>query len=209
MARYIRPVCKLCRREGQKLFLKGDRCYAGKCAISRREYAPGQHGKGRAKLSEYGLQLRAKQKTKRYYGILEKQFRNYYELAESMKEGKTGENLLKILELRLDNIVYRLGWSNSRPEARQLVTHGHFKVNGKRVDIPSFIAKTGDVITICEKSKDSPKIKTVLEANGSRPVPKWLESNKELCEAKILDRPLREDIDLDVEETLIVELYSK
>lgn len=209
MARYIGPVCRLCRREGQKLFLKGDRCYTGKCAITRRSYAPGQHGKGRKKLSEYGLQLRAKQKTRRYYGILEKQFRNYYELAEGVKEGKTGENLLAILESRLDNVVYRLGWGGSRPEARQLVMHGHFMVNGKRVDIPSFLTKPGDIISICEGSRDISKIKSVLEANSSRPLPKWLESSNESFEAKVLSKPTREDIDLDVEETLIVELYSK
>ena len=149
MARYTGAVCRICRREGQKLFLKGERCYTGKCAISRRSYAPGQHGQGRKKVSEYGLQLRAKQKTRRYYGVLEKQFRHYYDLATRVKEGKTGENLLAILETRLDNVVYRLGWASSRAEARQLVVHGHFMVNGRRVDIPSYLVSVGDVVSIC------------------------------------------------------------
>jgi small subunit ribosomal protein S4 len=209
MARYTGAVCRLCRREGQKLFLKGERCYTGKCAFARRSYAPGQHGQGRKKSSEYGLQLRAKQKTRRYYGVLENQFAHYYEMATSMKEGKKGENLLAILESRLDNIIYRLGWANSRAEARQLVVHKHFSVNGQKVNIPSFLVKVGDVISINEKSRDNVKIKAVLEANGSRPVPKWLELNSEKFEAKKIAMPAREDIDLDVEETLIVELYSK
>lgn len=209
MARYTGAVCRLCRREGQKLFLKGERCYTGKCSVSKRSYAPGQHGQGRKKTSEYGLQLRAKQKTKRYYGVLERQFRHYYELAEAIKEGKTGENLLSILESRLDNVIYRLGWGSSRPEARQLVMHGHFTVNGSRVDIPSYIVRTGDVISICEKSRSSQKIKSILEVNGARPVVKWLEVKNEAFEAKVIAPPTREDIDLEVEETLIVELYSK
>lgn len=209
MARYTGAVCRLCRREGQKLFLKGDRCYTGKCGITRRSYAPGQHGQGRKKVSEYGLQLRAKQKTKRYYGVLEKQFRHYYDMAEKMKEGKAGENLLSLLESRLDNVIYRLGWAGSRPEARQLIVHGHFGINGKRVDIPSYITKVGETISILEKSRSSAKFKAILEANGSRPVPKWLEAGTEQFEAKIIAVPVREDIDLEVEETLIVELYSK
>ncbi len=209
MARYTGAVCRLCRREGQKLFLKGERCYTGKCSISRRSYAPGQHGQGRKKSSEYGLQLRAKQKARRYYGVLEKQFAHYYEMATMMKEGKKGENLLAILESRLDNIIYRLGWASSRAEARQLVVHRHFSVNGKKVNIPSFLVKVGDIISINEKSRDSVKIKTILETNGSKPVPKWLEVNNEKFEAKKIAMPAREDIDLDVEETLIVELYSK
>ena len=208
MARYTGAVCRLCRREGQKLFLKGERCYTNKCAIQRRSYAPGQHGQSRKKPSEYGLQLRAKQMTRRYYGVLESQFRHYYELAEK-REGKTGEALLSILESRLDNVVYRLGWANSRAEARQLVVHGHFQINGKRVDIPSYLTKPGEVVSICEKSRSNAKIKAVLEANSSRPVPKWLEKNNESLEAKIIAVPTREDIDLAVEETLIVELYSK
>lgn len=208
MARYTGSVCRLCRREGQKLFLKGERCYTDKCAITRRSYAPGQHGQGRKKLSEYGLQLRAKQMTRRYYGVLESQFRHYYELAEK-REGKTGEALLAILETRLDNVVYRLGWAGSRAEARQLVSHGHFNVNGRRVDIPSYLTKQGDVISVREKSKNSAKMKSILETNGSRPVPKWIEINRENLEAKIIAIPQRDDIDLSVEETLIVELYSK
>lgn len=208
MARYTGAVCRLCRREGKKLFLKGERCYSDKCSVARRSYAPGQHGQSRKKPSEYGLQLRAKQMTRRYYGVLESQFRHYYELAEK-REGKTGEALLSILESRLDNVVYRLGWASSRAEARQLVVHGHFSVNGRRVDIPSYLTKPGEVISIREKSRSSEKIKSVLEANASRPVPKWLESTNESFEAKIVSVPTREDIDLAVEETLIVELYSK
>ena len=209
MARYTGAVCRLCRREGKKLFLKGERCYTSKCAFERRSYAPGQHGQGRKKISEYGLQLRAKQQVRRYYGVLEKQFRLYYVMATKMKEGKKGENLLAILESRLDNIVYRLGWASSRAEARQLVVHNHFSVNGQKVNIPSYLVKVGDVVSINEKSRNSAKIKVILEANGSRPVPKWLEANNEKFEAKKIAMPAREDIDLDVEETLIVELYSK
>ncbi len=209
MARYTGAVCRLCRREGQKLFLKGERCYTGKCAFSRRSYAPGQHGQGRKKTSEYGLQLRAKQKARRYYGVLERQFAHYFEMATKMKEGKKGENLLAILESRLDNVIYRLGWASSRAEARQLVVHEHFNINGKKVNIPSIFVRTEDVVSIDEKSRNSVKIKSLLEANSSRPVPKWLEVNNEKFEAKKIAMPSREDIDLDVEETLIVELYSK
>lgn len=208
MARYTGAVCRLCRREGRKLFLKGDRCYSDKCGVARRAYAPGQHGQGRKKVSEYGLQLRAKQSTRRYYGVLENQFRHYYELAEK-KQGKTGEALLAILESRLDNVIYRLGFANSRAEARQLVVHRHFLVDGKKVNIPSYLTKVGQVITICEKSKQSEKIKSILEANASRPIPKWLDVDRNTLEAKIIAVPTREDIDLEVEETLIVELYSK
>ena len=168
MARYTEAVCRICRREGDKLFLKGDRCYTDKCAIARRSYAPGQHGQGRKKMSEYGSQLREKQKAKRYYGLLENQFYHYFELAEKMS-GMTGENLLKLLESRLDNVVYRAGFAMSRPEARQLVSHGHFTVNGKAVNIPSYLVKAGDVVAICEKSMSSDKLKGVLEANASRP----------------------------------------
>ena len=209
MARYTGAVCRICRREGQKLFLKGERCYSGKCAFSRRSYAPGQHGQGRKKSSEYGLQLRAKQKARRYYGVLEKQFSHYFDLATKIKEGKTGENLLGILESRLDNVIYRLGWANSRAEARQLVVHKHFRVNGVRVNIPSFLVRVGDVISIDEKSQSKVKIKSILEANASHPTPKWLEVNNDKLEAKKIAFPAREDIDLEVEETLIVELYSK
>ena len=208
MARYTDSVCKLCRREGEKLFLKGARCYTDKCAVTRRAYAPGQHGQGRKKTSEYGLQLRAKQTAKRYYGVLESQFLKYYEMA-TKKEGKTGDELLIFLERRLDNVVYRLGWANSRAEARQLVVHGHFTVNGSRVDIPSYLIKPGELISIQDKSRKSDKIKAVLEANASRPVPKWLDVNRETLEGKVLALPTREEIDLAVDETLIVELYSK
>ncbi|MBE6754534.1 MAG: 30S ribosomal protein S4 [Ruminococcaceae bacterium] len=208
MARYTDASCKLCRREGQKLFLKGDRCYSEKCAIERRNYVPGQHGQGRKKTSEYGLQLRAKQQAKRYYGVLENQFHHYYEMAATRK-GITGENLLAILESRLDNVVYRLGWASSRKEARQLVTHGHFQIDGKRVDIPSYLTKVGEKISIASKSRESAKIKAVLEATASKPIVKWLELDRENCAAKIIAAPERADIDLAVEETLIVELYSK
>ena len=208
MARYTGAVCRQCRREGKKLFLKGERCYTGKCAIARREYAPGQHGQGRKKVSEYGIQLRAKQMTRRYYGVLEGQFRHYYDLAEK-REGKTGEALLAILESRLDNTVYRLGWASSHAEARQLVNHGHFTVNGKKVDIPSYLTKPGDVIAIAENSRQSVKFKTVIEATSARPIPKYLERTADTFEGKVLAVAQREDIDLDVDETLIVELYSK
>ena len=208
MARYTGAVCRQCRREGKKLFLKGERCYSDKCAIARRAYAPGQHGQGRKKSSEYGLQLRAKQMTKRYYGVLESQFRKYYGLAEK-KEGKTGEALLAILESRLDNVVYRMGWASSHAEARQLVSHGHFTVNGKRVNIPSYLTKPGEVIAICENSRSNEKFKAVMEANASRPVPKYLEAAQGAFEGKVVAIAQRDEIDLDVDETLIVELYSK
>jgi small subunit ribosomal protein S4 len=208
MARYTGAVCKLCRREGEKLFLKGDRCYTGKCAMERRAFAPGQHGQGRKKTSEYGLQLRAKQRARRYYGVLEGQFHHYFEIAER-KPGVTGENLLKLLESRLDNIVYRAGFANSRTEARQLVVHSHFTVNGKKVNIPSYLCKAGDVISIKEKSRDSEKIKAVLDANASRPVPEWLDANKDKFEVKVVNLPERDAIDAPIEEHLIVEFYSK
>ncbi len=208
MARYTGAVCKLCRREGKKLFLKGERCYTGKCAFERRAYAPGQHGQSRKKATEYGLQLRAKQQAKRYYGIQESQFYKYFLMAER-KQGVTGENLLRICESRLDNVVYLLGWANSRAEARQLVTHGHYKVNGKKVNIPSYLIKAGDEVAIKDKSKDSDKIKDTLEANAARPVPQWLDLNREALSAKVLALPTREQIMVPVEEHLIVELYSK
>ena len=208
MARYRDAVCRICRREGDKLFLKGDRCYTDKCAIARRSYAPGQHGQGRKKMSEYGTQLREKQKAKRYYGLLENQFYHYFELASKMT-GKTGENLLKVLESRLDNVVYRAGFAMSRPEARQLVTHGHFTVNGKAVNIPSYLVKPGDVVAIVEKSMSSDKIKGVLEANASRPALNWLSVDKNKAQATVFNLPERSEIDLQVEEQLIVELYSK
>ena len=208
MARYTGAVCKLCRREGKKLYLKGERCYTGKCAIERRAYAPGQHGQSRKKATEYGLQLRAKQQAKRYYGIQEGQFYKYFLMAER-KQGVTGENLLRICESRLDNVVYLLGWANSRAEARQLVTHGHYKVNGKKVNIPSYLIKAGDEVAICDKSKESTKIKATVEANASRPVPAWLDLNAEALTGKVIALPTREQIMVPVEEHLIVELYSK
>lgn len=208
MARYTEAVCKLCRREGQKLFLKGDRCYTEKCAITRRAYAPGQHGQGRKKTSEYGTQLRAKQMTRRFYGVLENQFRHYYEMAGKMP-GKTGDNLLILLESRLDNVVYRCGWASSRAEARQLVVHGHYTVNGKKVDIPSYLVKPGDMLAIKDGSRQSEKMKAVLESNASRPVPKWLDVDTANAQAKVVALATREEIDLEVDETLIVELYSK
>ena len=208
MARYTDAVCRICRREGDKLFLKGDRCYTDKCAIARRSYAPGQHGQGRKKNSEYGMQLREKQKAKRYYGLLEGQFYHYFELAEKMA-GVTGENLLQVLESRLDNVVYRAGFAMSRPEARQLVTHGHFTVNGSKVDIPSYRLKAGDVVAISEKSMSSDKFKMVLEANAARPALNWLSLDKAKGQATVVNLPERSEIDLQVEEHLIVELYSK
>ena len=208
MARYTGAVCKLCRREGKKLFLKGDRCYTGKCAVDRRSYAPGQHGQGRKKTSEYGMQLRAKQQARRYYGVQEGQFHKYFLMAER-KQGMTGENLLRICESRLDNVVYLLGWASSRAEARQLTTHGHYLVNGKKVDIPSYLLKAGDVVSLREKSRDSEKFKAVLEANASRPVPEWLDKNGDDLTAKVVKLPDREQIEVPVEEHLIVEFYSK
>lgn len=207
MARYTGAVCKLCRREGKKLFLKGERCYSSKCALERRSYAPGQHGQSRKKTSEYGLQLRAKQQARRYYGINESQFHKYFLMAER-KQGMTGENLLRICESRLDNVVYLLGWANSRAEARQLVLHNHYLVNGKKVNIPSILLKAGDTLTIKEGSRDSEKIKAVLETNGARPVPQWLDKASDY-EAKIINLPDREMIAAPVEEHLIVEFYSK
>lgn len=208
MARYTGAVCRQCRREGQKLFLKGERCYTDKCAVTRRAYAPGQHGQGRKKASEYGIQLRAKQKARRFYGVLEGQFARYFDIAER-KPGMTGENLLRILESRLDNVVYRCGFASSRKEARQLIRHGHYTVNGRRVNIPSYLLKASDVVCVARKSVSSDKIKSVVEANGSRPSPKWLDVDRDKLEARVIELPNREDIDLDVEESLIVELYSK
>ena len=208
MARFTDAVCRICRREGDKLFLKGDRCYSDKCAIARRSYAPGQHGQGRKKSSEYGTQLREKQKAKRYYGLLEGQFYHYFELAEKMS-GMTGENLLKVLESRLDNVVYRAGFAMSRPEARQLVSHAHFTVNGKKVNIPSYRVKAGDVVAIAEKSMSNEKFKAVLEANASRPALNWLSLDKAKGQVTVVNLPERSEIDLQVEEHLIVELYSK
>lgn len=208
MARYTEAVCRQCRREGQKLFLKGDRCYTQKCALECRGYAPGQHGQGRSKTSDYGMQLREKQKAKRYYGLLESQFRGYFEIADR-RPGQTGENLLSICESRLDNVVYRLGFAMSRPEARQLVNHGHFTVNGRKVNIPSFQVKPGMVITLKESSRSLDKIKGNVEANAFRQPPKWMEYDAANMIAKVVAVPARDDIDLPIEEHLIVELYSK
>jgi len=208
MARYTEAACRLCRREGEKLYLKGERCYTNKCSIGRRSYAPGEHGQARKKLSEYGLQLREKQKLRRIYGILERQFAGYFTLAER-KKGITGENLLQILESRLDNIVYRLGFAASRKEARQLVRHGHFQVNGKKVNIPSYLVKAGDVVSIKEGSLDSIKFKEIMENAANHTVPEWLERDLENHSGKVKALPLREQIDVPVQEHLIVELYSR
>ena len=208
MARYTGPACKLCRREGKKLFLKGDRCYPSKCAFDRRSYAPGQHGQNRKKTSEYGLQLRAKQSARRYYGIAEGQFHKYFLMAER-KAGVTGTNLLQICESRLDNVVYEAGFASSRAQARQLVNHAHFTVNGSKVDIPSYLLSAGDVVAVREKSKSTEEYKAIAEANASRPVPMWIEKNEGAMEAKILRAPEREEIATPVEAHLIVEFYSK
>ncbi len=208
MARYTEAVCRLCRREGEKLFLKGERCYTDKCSIARRAYAPGQHGQAKKKMSEYGIQLREKQKVRRFYGVLEAQFSEYFEMA-ARRKGITGENLLQILETRLDNVVYRLGLGTSRPESRQLVTHGHFTVNGKRVNIPSYLLKVGDVIALATKSRSSEKVKAISDITGGKVVPKWLEYDAENFTGKVAALPAREDIDLPIKEHLIVELYSK
>ncbi len=208
MARYTDASCRLCRREGEKLFLKGERCYTNKCSVSKRAYAPGQHGQQKKKISEYGLQLREKQKARRFYGILESQFRGYFAMAVKRK-GITGENLLQILESRLDNVIYRLGLGTSRPEARQLVRHGHFTVNGKKVDIPSILLKPGDVIAVRENFKGSEKLKSIIDIAGGKVVPKWLEFDAENLTGKVIALPTREEIDLPIQERLIVELYSK
>ena len=206
MARYTDANCRLCRREGQKLFLKGERCYSSKCAIEKRNFPPGQQGQGRKKTSDYGLQLREKQKTKRFYGMQEKQFRNLFDKAER-RQGKTGDNLLILLETRLDNAVYRLGFASSRKEARQLVVHGHFTVNGKKATAPAMELKAGDVIKVKEKSTNSPKFKEIKEMSIT--VPSWLTVDVEKLEGKVVAMPRREDIDTPVAEHLIVELYSK
>ena len=208
MARYTGPACKLCRREGKKLYLKGERCTSGKCALERRSTAPGQHGAAKKKMGEYGVQLREKQKARRYYGVLEKQFKNYYEEA-ARKEGMTGENLLVLLERRLDNTVFRMGLAESHREARQLVLHAHFTLNGKKVNIPSILVKPGDVIAVKESSRDSAKVKALAEALESKTAPKWLDVDKTNLTAKVVSFPAREDIDYDFNEQLIVELYSK
>lgn len=208
MARYTGPSCRLCRREGCKLFLKGDRCYTDKCAIERRDYAPGEAGRKRVKESEYRMQLREKQKTKRIYGLLEKQFHHYYEMA-NRQQGVTGENLLRILESRLDNVVYRLGFAKSRAEARQQVRHGHIHVNGRRVDIPSFRVRPGDLISVAPKARDMLVIKSALISSERIQVPAWLEVDIEKLQGSVLSLPQRDQIDSDIREQLIVELYSK
>ncbi len=208
MARYTGPVCRLCRRETTKLFLKGDRCFTDKCAVERRAYVPGQHGQGRQKISDYGVQLREKQKVRRVYGILEKQFRGYYIKAARMK-GVTGENLLSLLERRLDNIIFRLGFAASRKEARILVTHGHFNVNGRRVNIPSFVAKPGDMVELREKSRASLRFQELVSAMDRKGLPSWLELDKQNFKGKVASAPMREDIAMPINENLIVELYSK
>ncbi len=209
MARYIGPVCRLCRREDAKLFLKGDRCFSDKCGYERRQYPPGQHGQGRKKRpSDFGLQLREKQKVKRIYGLLEKQFRGYYYKASRMR-GVTGENLLMLLERRLDNVALRFGFSSSHAEARQLVRHGHFTVNGKRINIPSYQVRPGDVIEVREKSRKIQKIVDSLANVDRVPRPAWLELDKEAMRGKISQAPTRSDVSSDIDEQLIVELYSK
>ncbi len=206
MARYTGPSCKLCRREGTKLYLKGERCLSDKCAFNRRTAAPGQHGAAKKKLTEYGMQLREKQKAKRYYGVLEKQFHSYYEKADN-QEGIAGENLLRLLERRLDNVVFRMGLAASHKEARQLVLHGHFTLNGHKANIPSILVKVGDVIAV--KETDSTKIKELVEAMGEKISPKWLEIDKNAGSAKVVAMPERDDIDFEFNEQLIIELYSK
>ena len=208
MARYTQSVCRLCRRENLKLFLKGERCYTEKCAVDRRSYAPGQHGQSRKKVSDYGAQLREKQKVRRIYGLLENQFRITFKKADRQK-GITGENLLALLERRLDNIVYRLGFANSRNEARQLVLHGHFMVKQTKVNIPSYLVKPGDVIELREKSKKVVRILEALEGVARRGVPQWLELDKDQMKGQVKALPNREDITIPIQEKLIVELYSK
>lgn len=207
MARYTGPACRLCRREGQKLFLKGDRCYTDKCAIAKRNFAPGQHGQSRKKVTEYGMQLREKQKVRRFYGISESQMYKYYNLADKMK-GITGENLFKILESRLDNVVYRMGLAASRAEARQLVVHGHFTLNGAKANIPSLLTTVGDVIQVKEKSRSTDKFKSLVENHNGNTV-SWLNVDLDQLKGTIVAESSREDIDIPVEEHLIVELYSK
>ena len=209
MARYTDSVCRQCRREGIKLFLKGDRCYSAKCAITKRHTPPGQHGQSRAKKpSEYGLQLREKQKCRRAYGVLESQFRKYYDMAANMR-GVTGDNMLSLLERRLENVAFRLGFGNSRAMARQLVTHGHILVDGKKVDIPSYLVKPGQVISVRSKSRDMQHLKELREQGSKNTIPKWLELDAENLSGKVMALPQRDDIDLTLEEHLIVEFYSR
>ncbi|MGH7804652.1 MAG: 30S ribosomal protein S4 [Candidatus Binatia bacterium] len=208
MARYVDSVCRQCRREGMKLYLKGERCYTDKCAIERRNYPPGQHGQARTKFSEYSIQLREKQKLRRIYGVLERQFRRYFAAAERGKT-VTGEALLVLLERRLDNIVYRMGFANSRAEGRQLVKHGHCQVNGRKVDIPSAMVKPGDVVTVREKSRSSIRLTEALEASQRRGIPDWLEVDRQTFTGRVKALPQRSDLTVPINEKLIVELYSK
>ena len=208
MARYLGPVCRLCRREGMQLYLKGDRCYTDKCAIDRRHYPPGQHGQRRSKVSDYGTQLREKQKVRRIYGVLEKQFSSYFEKAERQK-GVTGTNLLVFLERRLDNVAYRLGFANSRSQARQLVRHNLILVNGNKVNLPSYLVRKGDVVQTTEKGRALPLIKDAMEAVARRGTPSWLEFTKDEGKGRVIMFPSREDITMPIQEHLIVELYSK
>src|SRR5208282_1413934 len=208
MARYTGPLCRLCRREGEKLFLKGTRCYTEKCGVERRKYPPGQHGQSRGKLSDYGMQLREKQKVRRVYWIMEDQFRNYFEKASRLK-GITGEVLLQLLERRLDNVVYRMGFALNRREARQLVRHGHFTVKGKKVDIPSYILRDGEVVAVAEKSKELAAITESLSIAEHRGFPEWVEVDTKNLSGKFVRVPSRDEIQLPVQEQLIVELYSK
>ena len=208
MARYTDSVCRLCRREGLKLFLKGERCYTDKCAIERRNYPPGQHGQGRPKFSEYALQLREKQKVKRMYGVLESQFRRYFQMAERSK-GITGEILLQLLERRLDNMIYRMGFATSRAEARQLVRHGHFQINGRKLNIPSALLKMGDVVTVRERSRTVTRVQEALAQAEHRGAPDWLEVNREGFQARVKALPSRAELTMPINEKLIIELYSK
>ena len=208
MARYIGPVCRLCRREGEKLFLKGERCYTDKCAIERRAYPPGIHGQGHRKVSDYGVQLREKQKVKRMYGLLEHQFRRYYHMASQMK-GVTGENLIVLLERRFDNAVYRAGLACNRTEARMLIKHGHFQLNGRKASTPSQFVREGDVITVRDKSKKLLRIQDALEGVDRRGFPAWIEMDKDILTANVKSNPVRSDVTMQIEEHLIVELYSK
>jgi len=208
VARYTGAVCRLCRREGLKLFLKGERCYTDKCAIERRNYPPGQHGQARPKFSEYSIQLREKQKLRRIYGILEGQFRRYFQMADRAK-GVTGETLLQLLERRMDNMVYRMGFATSRSEARQLVRHGHFSVNGRKVNVPSFLVKVGDIVAVTERSRKVVRIQEALDLAQRRGVPDWLEVSSEAFTGRVKSIPVRADLTMPINEKLVVELYSK
>jgi len=208
MARYTEAVCRMCRRQGMKLFLKGDKCFGPKCPVERRSYAPGEHGQRRRKVSDYGIQLKEKQKIRETYGVLERQFRKSFEEAER-RPGITGENLLQILETRLDNVVYRFGWASSRAQARQLVRHGHFKLRGRKTDIPSAQVKPGDVVSVREESRDSEYFQTVIPSMAKKTIPKWLSLDPDGLSGRVLAAPSREEIDTNVSEQLVVEYYSR